>query len=126
MNCIMTIMGSGFGAIQGSGQVWLGTANAVVQSWNDTQVVALVAAGSTSGQVRILQNGVLSKEDIPFNVNTLHITGVDPLSGLSGTSVTITGTGFGASQGSGTVLLGSTAGQVITWSDTQVTAAVAP
>jgi len=34
--------------------------------------------------------------------------------------VTITGTLFGNSQGDGTVLLGSTAGQVVSWGDTQV------
>ena len=68
----------------------------------------------------------MSQDDIAFEVNTLHITGIDPISGLSGTSVTITGTGFGASQGSGTVLLGSTTGQVITWNDAEVVAEVAP
>jgi len=30
---------------QGNGQVWLGTANAVVTSWSDTQIVATVAVG---------------------------------------------------------------------------------
>ena len=55
----------------------------------------------------VLQNGVMSNA-VPFAVNTLHITSVSPVSGGSGTSVTITGTGFGASQGSGMVLLGST------------------
>ncbi len=47
----VTIAGSGFGASQGCGQARLGTANGVVQSWSDTQVVALVANGSTSGRV---------------------------------------------------------------------------
>src|ERR1035441_2160485 len=61
-----------------------------------------------------------------LSVNSLHITGVDPPSGLPGTSVTFTGTGFGSAQGiGGTVWLGSTAGQVLSWSDTQVIAAVA-
>jgi hypothetical protein len=57
-------------------------------------------------------------------VNTLQITGISPASGLAGTAVTFSGTGFGASPGM--VWLGSTAGQVITWTDTQVVAAVAP
>ncbi len=56
----VTITGSGFGAAQGSGQVWLGTANGLVQSWSDTQVVALVASGSTSGTAQVLQGGVVS------------------------------------------------------------------
>ena len=121
----VTITGSGFGAAQGSGQVWLGTLNGVVQSWSDTQVVALVATGSASGNVQVLQNGVFSPA-IPFTVNTLQLGSVSPTSGLPGTSVTFTGAGFGSLQGSGIVWLGSTAGQVLSWSDTQVVAAVAP
>jgi hypothetical protein len=40
--------------------------------------------------------------------------------------VTFTGTGFGPSQGSGIAWLGGMAGQVVSWQDTQVVAAVAP
>jgi len=56
----VTITGSGFGAAQGNGQVWLGSAYGVVQSWSDAQVVATVAAGSLSGNAMVLQNGVWS------------------------------------------------------------------
>jgi hypothetical protein len=84
----VTIAGSGFGASQGSGSVWLGTANGVVQSWSDAQVVALVAAGSTSGKVQILQKSVYSN-GVSFGVNTLQIQSVSPVSGASGTSVTL-------------------------------------
>jgi hypothetical protein len=88
-------------------------------------VVALVASGATSGNAQILQNGVWSNA-VPFTVSIPHLTTVSPASGSSGTSVTITGTGFGAVQGTGgAIVLGSTAGQVVSWSDTQVVAAVA-
>jgi uncharacterized protein YjdB len=120
----VTISGSGFGATQGSGQVWLGTANGVVLNWSDTQVVAEVATRSMSGNAQILQNGVMSNA-VPFAVNSLNITGVTPNSGGPGTSVTISGTGFGSSQGNGVVWLGGVNGQVMTWSDTKVVAAVA-
>ena len=120
----VTIAGSSFGAAQGGGQVWLGTANAVVQSWSDTQIVALVASGSASGNALVLQNGVMSNP-VPFAVNTLQLTSIDPNSGAAGTAVTFTGAGFGSSQGSGVAWLGSTAGQVVSWSDTQVVATVA-
>jgi hypothetical protein len=121
----VTITGSGFGAAQGAGQVWLGTTSAVVQSWSDTQIVAVVADGATSGSAQILQNGVMSNA-VPFMVSTPHITTVSPGSGSAGTSITIAGTGFGAIQGTGgAVVLGSMAGQVVSWNDTQVVAAVA-
>jgi hypothetical protein len=120
----VTIAGTGFGATQGSGQVWLGSANGVVSSWSDTQIVATVAAGATSGNAQVLQNGVWSNA-IAFAVNAPHITGISQPSGPVGTVVTISGSGFGAGQGSGQVWLGSTNGIVDSWSDTQVTATVA-
>jgi len=120
----VTITGSGFGTAQGSGQVFLGTANGAVQSWSDSQVVATVAAGSTSGNALILQNGVMSNA-VPFAVNTLQVTSVTPKSGGPGTVVTITGNGFRTSQGNGSVSLGGTSGDVMSWSNTQVSAVVA-
>jgi 6-phosphogluconolactonase (cycloisomerase 2 family) len=120
----VTITGTGFGAQQGSGQVWLGTANGVVQSWSDTQVVALVAAGSASGNALVLQNGVTSNA-VPFTVSTPQITSISPTSGPVGTSVTISGSGFGPIQGAGAVQLGSMNGGVVSWSDSQVVATVA-
>src|ERR1035441_9787106 len=63
---------------------------------------------------------------VRFTVNTLQLASISPASGVAGTSVTFTGAGFGSSQGSGVVWLGSTAGQVLSWTDTQVVAAVAP
>ena len=62
---------------------------------------------------------------VAFTVNTPSLTSVDPASAVPNAVVTLTGSGFGATQGSGAVWLGSAAGQVVTWSDTQVTAAVA-
>jgi hypothetical protein len=122
----VTITGSGFGTAQGSGNVWLGTAYGTVVGWSDNQVVANVATGSTSGVAQILQNGVLSNA-VSFTVNVPQITGVSPTSGAAGTTVTMTGSGFGASQGSsGIVWVGSTNGIVVTWSDSQVQASVAP
>ena len=79
----VTITGSGFGAAQGTGQVWLGTLNGVVQSWSDTQVVALVAAGSASANAQVLQNGVISNA-IPFTVNTHSANQHQPILGKRG------------------------------------------
>jgi N-acetylneuraminic acid mutarotase len=120
----ITITGSSFGATQGSGLVWLGTAIAVVQSWSNTQIVATVASGATSGSAQVLQNGVMSNA-VPFSVNALQITSVSPNSGAPGIVVTINGNGFGSSQANGIVELGSTSGEVIGWSNTQILTAVA-
>ena len=82
-------------------------------------VVALVAAGSMTGSARVLQNGVMSNA-VPFTVDALQITSLSPASGAPGTSVTISGSGFGSSQGSGLVMIGGAAAPVTSWSDTQV------
>jgi hypothetical protein len=120
----VTITGSGFGSSEGSGQVWLGTAYGLVTGWGDSQIVATVASGSSSGKVQVLQSGTWSNS-IPFTINTPQITAVSPTSGANPTLVTVTGSGFGASQGSGQVWIGSTSGIVQNWSDSQVTAIVA-
>ncbi len=120
----VTITGSGFGATQGSGNVWLGSTYANVISWSDTQVVATVASGAKSGTAQILQGGVWSAP-INFTVITPVVTSVSPSPATPGAQVTLTGTGFGATQGSGNVWLGSTYGIVVSWSDTQVVATIA-
>src|SRR2546429_191890 len=120
----ITVMGTGFGATQGSGNVWLGSTYGVVVSWSDTQVLATVASGSKSGVAQVLQGGVWSNS-VNFTVTTPSITSVSPTTGVAGTQITVTGTGFGATQGSGNVWLGSTYGVVMNWSDTQIVANVA-
>ena len=120
----VTFSGSNFGSIQGSGAVWLGTNLGTVVSWSNTQIVATVSTGATtSGTAAVQQGGVLSN-GVTFTINTATISNVTPVSGLPGTQVTIAGSGFGASQGSGQVFLGTAAGVVQTWSDAQIVAAV--
>jgi len=120
----VTITGSGFGAAQGSGIAWLGTAPAVVTSWSDGQIIATVSAGAASGTAQVLQNGAWSNS-VPFTINTPHITAISPTSGSSGTVVTVTGNGFGSTQGNGVVWIGNMAGVVSGWSNSQVVASVA-
>ncbi len=120
----VAITGKGFGAAQGNGRVLLGTNNAVVVSWSDTSVVANVAAGSSSGVAQIYQGGGWSNS-VSFIVSAPNLVSVVPLSGPAGTQVTISGSGLGTTQGSGRVMLGTTYGSVVSWSDTQVIATVA-
>src|SRR5262249_47127340 len=61
----VSVSGSGFGNVQGRGMVWLGTIPGAVVSWSDTQVIAAVAQGSSSGVARIQQNGT-SSNSVPF------------------------------------------------------------
>jgi hypothetical protein len=122
----ITLTGTNFGASGTTAQVWLGNkiAGSIV-SWSDTQVVATVASGAKTGTAQIQQGGVWYNYGA-FNVITPVVSSLSPTSGPVGTQVTITGTGFGTTQGSGSVWLGTkTAGSIVSWSDTQVVATVA-
>ena len=50
------------------------------------------------------------------------ITSISPTSGTAGTPVTITGTKFGATQGTSTVKFGTVVAAVTSWSDTKIVA----
>ena len=122
----ITINGTNFGATQGSGSVWLGSklAGSIV-SWSNTQIVATVASGSVSGSAQVQQSGVWGNT-VALTVITPDITSVSPTTARAGDSITINGTGFGSTQGSGSVWLGSKlAGSIVSWSDTQIVATVA-
>jgi uncharacterized protein YjdB/N-acetylneuraminic acid mutarotase len=120
----VTISGSGFGNTQGAGTVLLGTTYGAVTSWTDTQIVASVSPISQSGEVQVQQNGLTSNA-VSFSINTATISNISPSSGLPGTQVIISGTGFGTTQGGGQIILGTTNGVVQSWSDNQIIAEVA-
>jgi hypothetical protein len=80
----VTIFGTGFGAAQGTGTVWLGSTLGGIVSWSDTQIIATVASSSTAGTAGVQQYGTWSNS-VPFGVSTVTISGVTPASGLPGT-----------------------------------------
>ena len=118
----VTVSGSGFGATQGNGFVQIGTQNAVVSTWSDTQIVATVSAGSANGVVEVDQNGLYSNT-VPFTVNAPVIQGITPMIVTSGTQMTITGTGFGSVPA--LVETANTNGIIDSWSDTQIVITIA-
>jgi hypothetical protein len=120
----VTIRGSGFGSTQGRGSLMLGSTYGVVTSWSDTQITAAVASGAQSGSAQVTQGGVASNA-VAFTAITPVVTNINTTTGTAGTPVTITGTGFGTTRGSGNVRIGSTYGIVSSWSDTQIVASVA-
>ena len=121
----LTITGSGFQASQGGGRVYLGTNVWTPVSWNDTQIVVTVPSGAATGPVQVLSNnGIWSNQDFVYALPNPVITGLAPSSGPVGTQVLIKGSGFGATQGSSTVTISSTALTVSNWSDNQIVAIV--
>ncbi len=117
----IVVKGSGFGATRGTSYIKFGTLKATTYvSWTATEIQVKVPAGAagllnlsltTAGGVSNLQ---------PFKV-TPKITKLVPTRGPVGTTVTITGTGFGATRGTSTVKFGITAvTNYVSWSNTQI------
>jgi RHS repeat-associated protein len=120
----VTINGSNFGATQGSGSVSFNGFAATVTSWSATSIVATVPNGATTGNVVVTANG-LNSNGVSFTVlTTPNITSVSPNSATVGTSVTITGLNFGATQGSSTVTFNGVTASVSSWSATSIVTAV--
>ncbi len=121
----VTITGTNFGATQGSSTVTFYNGKAATPtSWSVTSIVAPVPTGATTGNVVVTVGGVGSN-GVAFTVTTApSIASLSPTSGAVGTSVTITGTNFGALQGSSTVTFNGTAAAPTSWSATSIAAPV--
>ena len=116
------ITGTSFGATQGTSTVTFNGTSATPASWSDTSITAAVPAGATTGDVVVTVGGEAS-DGVEFTV-TPAIGSLSPDSGPEGTSVEITGTSFGATQGTSTIAFNGTAATATSWSDTSITAAV--
>jgi len=119
------INGMGFGATQGTSTVaFAGTGSPTIVSWSDTQIVAVVPSTATSGPVKVTELGVTSNSNISFTVPTPQVSSISPTTGMLGTFVTVTGSGFQASQGTGSVTFNGTTAAIVSWSDTSILATV--
>ena len=121
----VTITGTNFGSTQGTSTVKFNGTTAVPTSWSATSIVAPVPTGATTGNVIVTVGGVASN-GVAFTVTstTPSITSLNPLSGLVGTSVAITGTNFGSTQGTSTVKFNGTTAVPTSWSATSIVAPV--
>jgi YD repeat-containing protein len=116
----VTIAGSNFGSVQGTGTVKFNGTTATVTSWSASSIVATVAAGTTTGNVAVFASGVNSNGVTFTVVPAPSISTLSPSSGTVGTPVTITGTNFGSSQGNGTVTFSGVPAAVTNWSATSI------
>ena len=120
----VTITGSNFGDSQGWSTVTFNGTAASVSSWSATSITAAVPSGATTGNVVVTVGNGTSNSAAFTVLATPAIDNLLPASGVVGTLVTITGTNFGASQGTSTVTFNGTAASVSSWSATSITAAV--
>lgn len=124
----VVINGNNFGATQGSSTAQFasgaGGVSATVSSWTNAAISAVVPTSATTGNVTVTVGGNPSN-GVPFTVVlTPAISSLSPSSGPQGGRITITGTNFGASQGTSTVKFNGTAATASAWSTTSIQAVV--
>ena len=121
---IVVVNGSGFGPNLYSGQVLFNGVVARPFLWSDSSISVNVPMNATNGPVNVTVSGFPST-GVSFTViEALSVTGISPTAGPVGSTVTITGAGFGATQSDSIVTFDGVAATVSTWSDTQIVAIV--
>jgi IPT/TIG domain len=80
----VTIAGSNFGSVQGTGTVKFNGTTATVTSWSASSIVATVAAGTTTGNVAVFASGVNSNGVTFTVVPAPSISTLSPSSGTVG------------------------------------------
>jgi uncharacterized protein DUF4038/IPT/TIG domain-containing protein/collagenase-like protein with putative collagen-binding domain len=121
----VTITGTSFGATQGASSVKFNGITATPTSWSATSIVVPVPTGATTGSVVVTVGGVASNSaSFTVTIPAPSITSLNPNSGAVGTSVTITGTNFGTTQGTSTITFNGTAVTPASWSASSIVAPV--
>lgn len=118
----VTLTGENFGATQGTSTVTFNGTAATPTSWGNTSITVNVPAGVTTGPVVVNARG-LASGGVNFTILPT-VNSLTPTSGLRGTSVGISGTSFGATQGASTVTFNGVAASVTAWSNTNIVAVV--
>jgi hypothetical protein len=112
-----------------------GTDAGQATSYSDTSITINVPAGAVTGNVIVTtaagaSNGSMFTVDGGVNPppppppGSPNIASFAPSTGAVGSTVVLTGTGFGALQGSTTLTVGAVAASASAWSDTSVTFAI--
>lgn len=121
----IAITGKGFGAPRGDGLVKFNQKYASdldIQSWTDTVITVKIPSGSTPGDLSVIINQIQSNA---VKFDTSYINSISPASGTAGTLISITGSGFGVSQGSNQLKFGAAAvSDIISWSNAKIVARV--
>jgi hypothetical protein len=118
----VVISGTSFGDTQGDSTVTFNGVAAFPTSWSNTSLTVSAPTGATTGGVVVTVNG-FETNGATFQVLP-NITAIGPTAGLIGSSVTISGTTFGQTQGFGGVTFNGVSANIQSWSDSSITVLV--
>jgi hypothetical protein len=118
----VVVTGTSFGDTQGDSTVTFNGVTASPTSWSNTSLTVPAPSGATTGGVVVTVNG-FSTNGATFRVLP-NITAIGPTAGLIGSSVTISGTTFGQTQGFGGVTFNGVSADVQSWNDSSITVLV--
>ena len=116
----VSISGSNFGASQGTSTVSFDGTTASPINWSASSIVVPVPTGATTGNVVVTVGGTSSNGSLFTVIQAPSISGLSPSSGGVGTSVTISGSNFGASQGTSSVRFNGVNATPSSWSATSI------
>jgi len=123
---LITVTGTNLKDPENEGLVEFNGATVTPVSVTATTVTLTVPTGASSGKVSVMSSGVLVASQV-FTVTSAvapKITSISHNYGAPGAVDTITGTNFGATQGSSTVTFNGAAATPTAWSATSVTVPV--
>jgi len=118
----LTISGQNLLDAEGHGTVYFSGVSLPILDPSATSLHVKVPAGATSGTFDVNINGVGSNAAV-FTVTTVPVPQIASLSANNGAdyaTITLTGTDFGASQGSSIVTFNGVSTTVIAWSSTGI------
>ena len=120
---VVTIQGASFGSNRATGRViFFGGVQPDASdyvSWGDTRIQVRIPTGARTGDLQVVTAS--GSVTAPLTVTSPWIRSVSPRSGRSNTLVTVTGSNFGTSRGSGSVRIGSSAvSSYSSWSSTTI------
>jgi sugar lactone lactonase YvrE len=118
----VTITGAGLLDGGNNAAVTFNGTPAVISSDTAGSIQATVPTGATTGPISVFVNGITVKST-SFTVTSslFSISGVSPNYGAPAALINIAGTGFGATQGNGSVTVGGAPSHIVSWSSTLIT-----
>ena len=129
-NTLMTILGTGFGTVAGT--VTVGGSSLTGVIWGPTSISGYTPSGGTGSANIVVIGSNGASDTVPNGYEYVdprpEIASISPASGdpIGIYNTTISGTDFGAAQGTGGVTIGGQGASIVSWSDTSIVAQVPP